>query len=80
VLVFVTAGALLQLRSLRRLRNPLTWCRLAWWAVSAGMEILPTLAVSCLPGHHPSKLVDPSWYSLWLADLDASGEVSPPRR
>jgi predicted metal-dependent hydrolase len=70
--VFVTAGTLLQLRAQRKLRNPLTWWRMAWWAVSAGMEITSTLAVSCLPGHHPSKLVDPSWYGLWLADLDTA--------
>ena len=72
VLGFVATGALLQLHSLRKLRNPLTWCRLAWWAVSAGMEIIPTLVASCLPGHHPSKLVDPSWYGLWLRDLDGA--------
>jgi predicted metal-dependent hydrolase len=70
LLAFVAVGSLLQLRAQRKLRNPLTWCRLGWWAVSAGMELLPTLAVSCLPSHHPSKLVDPSWYRLWLRDLD----------
>jgi predicted metal-dependent hydrolase len=74
--VFVTAGTVLQLRAQRKLRNPLTWWRMAWWAVSEGMEITSTLAVSCLPGHHPSKLVDPSWYRLWLADLDASSPTA----
>ena len=72
LLAFVAVGSLLQLQAQRKLRNPLTWCRLAWWAVSAGMELLPTLAVSCLPSHHPSRLVDPSWYRLWLRDLDTT--------
>jgi hypothetical protein len=70
-IAFVTVGSLLQLRARKKLRNPLTWFRLLWWGISVGMEIIPTLVVSCLPGHHPSKLVDPSWYRLWLADLDA---------
>lgn len=71
VLSAVVAGTVVQLHSTRRLWNPLSWVRLVWWATSVGMEVLPTLATSCLRGHHPSRLVDPSWYALWLADLDA---------
>jgi len=71
----VTAATLSQLWSARRLWNPLAWGRLVWWAVSAGMEVLPTLAVSCLPSHHPSKLVDPSWYALWLDELGVTGDT-----
>jgi len=66
VVASVIAGTLAQLGSARRLWNPLVWGRLAWWAVSAGMEVLSTLAMSCLAGHHPTKLVDPSWYAAWL--------------
>jgi predicted metal-dependent hydrolase len=68
--IFVTTGTLIQLASQRRLRNPLTWFRLAGWAISTGMEVLPTLALSALPSHHPSKLVDPSWFGLWLTDME----------
>ncbi len=74
----VTAGTLAQLSSTRRLWNPLTWFRLIWWAVSAGMEVLPTLAVSCMPSHHPADLVDPSWYALWLDDLERAPQPRPP--
>jgi len=73
VLSAVVAGTLVQLWSVRRLWNPLSWARLVWWATSVGMEVLPNLAASCLWGHHPSRLVDPTWYALWLADLDADG-------
>jgi predicted metal-dependent hydrolase len=73
--VFVSAGTLLQLASQKRLRNPLTWVRLIGWAISAGMEVLPTLAMSALPSHHPSKLVDPSWFRLWLIDLEQSSSA-----
>lgn len=68
VALSVTAGTLAQLGSTHRLWNPLAWVRLAWWAISAGMEVLPTLAMSCLASHHPSDLVDPSWYARWLED------------
>ena len=70
--IFVTTGTLIQLASQRRLRNPLTWLRLAGWAISTGMEVLPTLALSALPSHHPSKLVDPSWFRLWLTDMETT--------
>jgi hypothetical protein len=72
VVAFVTVGTLAQLASQKRLRNPLTWFRLIGWAISAGMEVLPTLALSALPSHHPSNLVDPSWFRLWLLDLEHS--------
>lgn len=74
----VTAGTLAQLSSTRRLWNPLTWFRLTGWAVSAGMEVLPTLVVSCLPSHHPADLVDPSWYARWLDDLERTPRPRPP--
>lgn len=76
--LFVAWGTLAQLWSARRLWSPVAWGRLAWWAVSAGMEIVPTLVVSCLPSHHPSQLVDPSWYALWLRDLESDATATFP--
>ncbi len=72
----VVAGTFAQLWSARRLWNPLAWARLVMWSLSAGMEILPTLAVSCFTSHHPTKLVDPSWYALWLRDFDTSSATA----
>jgi hypothetical protein len=50
--------------------------RMAGWAISTGMEVLPTLALSVLPSHHPSKLVDPSWFGLWLTDMETNPRSS----
>lgn len=75
VMCSVISGTCAQLWAGRRLWNPLAWARLMRWAVSVGMEIVPTVAVSCSGGYHPSRLVDPGWYRLWLRDLDASDRI-----
>ena len=67
---FNLVATLTQLRARRRLRNPLTWFRLVRLAVSFAFEVLPTMFVSSLPGHHPSQLSDPDWYQGWLVDLE----------
>jgi predicted metal-dependent hydrolase len=75
----VWAATVAQLVSSRRWANPLVYWRLLIKAVSLSFELLPTLAVSALPGHHPDSLVDPTYLPTWLATFDpATGRLSPP--
>ena len=67
---FNLVSTLSMLRSEGRLRYPWTWLRLVRLSVSFAFELLPTMFVSSLPGHHPSDLVDPDWYGPWLVDLE----------
>lgn len=66
LVAFVTAGNLVQLWSLRRLRLPVTWFRLARWSVSLAFTLLPLVAGACFRGHHPSHLTDPAYLTQWL--------------
>jgi len=68
--VFNLTATLSMLRSERRLRYPWTWFRMARLTLSFAFEVLPTMFLSALPGHHPSQLSDPDWYASWLADLE----------
>jgi len=68
---FTFAGSLVMLRSTRRLRFPVAWFRLARWSVSLAFTLLPMVAVSCLPGHHPRRFSDPVYLTQWLRGLDA---------
>lgn len=70
VLCFVVAGTTVMLWGERRLAHPLAWMRLVVWAVGFGFEALGNLAVSLLPGFHPSQLADPLWYEVWLRQMD----------
>jgi predicted metal-dependent hydrolase len=71
--IFTVAGTVVLLAGERRLWRPIVWCRLVGWAVSFAFEVLPMMAVSLLPSHHPSQLVDPSWFGLELARLAPLG-------
>ena len=76
LVLFTFAGSLVMLRSCRRLRFPVAWFRLARWSISLGFTVLPTLAVSALPGHHPAELADPPYLTQWLRGYDPeSGEL-----
>ncbi len=68
--VFSLTATLGMLRADRRLRLPGTWWRLARLLLSFSFEVVPTMLVSSLPGHHPSQLTDPDWYRSWLVDLE----------
>jgi predicted metal-dependent hydrolase len=67
---FSLVGSLLMLRSRRRLRLPVSWFRLGRWSISLAFRLLPLVAVSCLPGHHPRDLADPSFFTQWLRGVD----------
>ena len=66
---FVFVANLVMLRSTRRLHLPVAWFRLLRWSVSLGFTVLPLLAASWLPGHHPRSLADPSYLPQWLRGM-----------
>lgn len=47
-----------------------TWWRLGRLLMSFVFEVVPNLAMSALPGHHPDQLTDPDWYAAWLVDME----------
>lgn len=65
---FIFIGTLVQLTRTRRIFNPLAWLRLIGWAFSFVFEVVPTMALTAAPGHHPNDLSDPVWLSTWLHD------------
>jgi predicted metal-dependent hydrolase len=71
---FVFVADLVMLRSTRRLHLPVAWFRLLRWSVSLGFTVLPLLAASCLPGHHPRSLADPSYLPQWLRGMGRTRE------
>lgn len=74
---FTTAASVIMLRSQRRLRYPVTWFRLLRWSISLAFTILPTLAASALPGHHPRDLADPPFLTQWLKGFDPETATMP---
>lgn len=74
---FIFLGTLVQLTATRRVFNPVAWIRLIGWGFGFAMEVLPTMAVTVLRGHHPSDLADPSWMPVWLSEYDAAAEEMP---
>jgi predicted metal-dependent hydrolase len=70
---FTFVGSVVMLRRYKRMRLPVTWFRLTRWSVSLAFTLLPTLAVSCLPGHHPRDLPDPVYLAQWLRGVPAPG-------
>lgn len=67
---FTVLGTLVMLTHDRRLLNPLAWWRLVRWSITLAWEMLPTMAASVMPGHHPSQLVDPLSLTNWLTEFD----------
>lgn len=75
---FTIAGTVVLLAGARRLHHPVAWSRLVRWSIGFAFEVLPAMAVTLLPGHHPDDLVDPGWFPLWLRDFDTAGGAAPP--
>lgn len=70
IAAFTALGSFVQLRGERRLRYPVTWYRLARLAVSLTFVVVPTLVISCLPGHHPDDFTDPTYLPAWVGQYD----------
>jgi predicted metal-dependent hydrolase len=74
---FVTLSTLTMLFSDGRLRRPATWFRLVQWSLSLQFALVPTMIVSCVPGHHPSHFSDPHFLPTWLAQFDEATGTMP---
>lgn len=70
VIPFIIAATVAMLWTQKRLRYPVTWFRLTRWAISMAFTLLPTVAGSLLPGHHPDQLADPPFLAGLLGSLD----------
>lgn len=74
---FAAVGTAQMLWHQKRFFRPIAHWRMLKWTLSFVFELLPAMAVSALPGHHPSKLVDPSFYAQWLEHFDADDGTLP---
>jgi len=74
---FIFLGTVTQLWRTRRIFNPLAWIRLTSWGIRFTFEVLPTMLVTALPGHHPSDLADPTWMPMWLESYDPLSGTIP---
>lgn len=70
ILFFTFLAALVQLHGEKRLHKPICWFRIFKLGISVAFELIPTLVVSSLPGHHPSDFVDPIYLPAWLSQYD----------
>lgn len=75
---FVCLCTFTQLWHDRRLHLPITWFRLIRWAFSLAFTMLPTMAASAMPGHHPSDFADPIYLPQWLRQFDPETGTLPP--
>ena len=74
---FSAVGSTYLLFRQHRLHRPVTYWRMLTWSVSFAFELLPAMAVSAFAGHHPSNLVDPLFYELWLREFDQEAGTMP---
>ena len=74
---FTFLSTLVMLKAQGRLLHPLAWWRLLVWGVSLAFEVLPDLAVSAMPSHHPSDFTDPIVLSTWLSQFDPDTATMP---
>lgn len=75
---FVWLATFTQLWHDKRLRYPVTWFRLARWAISLAFTMLPMMASSATPGHHPNDFADPIYLPTWLRQFDPETGTLPP--
>lgn len=61
----------------RKFLRPRTHVRLLVWSVGFAFELLPAQFVSVLRSHHPTDLVDPPWFTHWLATYDPVTQTLP---
>jgi predicted metal-dependent hydrolase len=73
--VFWTMAAMLA--SQRRFRRLRTWPRLARLWLSFTFQVLPDMAASAFPRHHPTDFTDPPWLTTWLRTYDPASRTMP---
>ena len=67
---YTLISTVLNLKAKGRLFHPVAWWRLLLFSISLAWEVLPDLAASAMPGHHPSDSADPIALSTWLNQYD----------
>lgn len=67
---FIFLGTVVQLTAWRRILSPVAWFRLWKWGIGFAFEVMPTMAITALPRHHPSQQADPAWLTQWLSGYD----------
>lgn len=75
---FTTVSSIIMMVDDRRWYHPMSWFRFIRWSVSLGFELLPTVAASLLPGHHPDDFTDPVFLPRWLSQWDPTTRTLPP--
>ncbi|MCO5312953.1 MAG: metal-dependent hydrolase [Microthrixaceae bacterium] len=68
---FTVAGTVVGLIHQRRLFNPFAVMHLVVWGFGFAFSELPNMFASVLPGHHPSEFVDPTFFELYLLDIES---------
>lgn len=74
---FIFLGTVVQLTAWRRILSPVAWFRLWKWGIGFAWEVMPTMATTLLPSHHPSQQADPSWMTQWLSSYDPDTGTIP---
>lgn len=78
LLAFTIVGMFMQLWHDKRLRRPATWFRMIVLSCSLAFVLLPVMAASAMPGHHPSDFSDPVFLPHWLELYDPDTGTVPP--
>ncbi len=74
--LFTFLGTCSLLLAQRKFFSPRAHANLFMWSLSFIFEVMPLMAVSMLPSHHPRSLTDPSWLAQWLNHHDPeTGEI-----
>ncbi|WP_334144681.1 metal-dependent hydrolase [Rhabdothermincola sp.] len=74
---FATLGTLLMVLGSGRALKPVTYVRLLRWSVSLAFAVLPVMAASALPAHHPRDFADPVFLPMWLKQYDPATGTMP---
>ncbi len=74
---FTVVGTLSMMWTTRRIFNPVAHLRMLVWSISFLFDLLPAMAIAAMRDHHPERLVDPTFYELWLVDFDLGEQPAP---
>ncbi len=74
--MFALIGTWALMIAQRSFFSPRAHANLIRWSLSFIFEVMPLMAVSLLPSHHPRTLTDPAWMAQWLANFnEATGQI-----